>query len=238
MTTIRKFIGKNLLRKIEKDENLWFARPITIYHECNESTFDKSFYDGDDRVQKKYMSIPEFNECNSRTLDELRIMTEPPSSDSNRQVILGTTEFLCCYVAYCVKYIQENEGSKLPFVFFAPSIWTIEANIEFIDCSVHFAKQNTFNNEIIMLLPRDKKKWITPTGEPRVTIMELFRIFKILGDVKISIKGMGTMNKVIISVNQSGGGRRFRSLNRNQKSRRGKSSKSKNINTKRKRYRY
>jgi len=95
-----------------------------------------------------------FNEFFEMSLDDLSRIVKPPSN-GKRTVILETTEYLFPYVAYCLKFIKEHmldietgNRNSLPFIFFAPAIWSENENINFIDCISYYYKQKKYNQYI------------------------------------------------------------------------------------------
>jgi hypothetical protein len=148
-----------------------------------------------------------FNDWYRKSLQELEDIVEPPVVNkrvNNRTIILGTTEYLSPYLAYCVKYIKENTNKILPFIFFSLTEWTEEKNVQYIDC-ISYRKKG----KIITILPQNREEWhpiIYRDGNPtterdttkyRITILELVRIYQNWGldfpitkeedDVKITI---------------------------------------------------
>jgi hypothetical protein len=187
---ITEFIGDEIIKLI-KPENNWITRPILDAKLCNEYEFDSSFFDYKKRVETKYKEIDGFNIFYNMSLLELDAIVNPPISGS-RRVILGTTEYLLPYVAYCLKFIIENDvdvesGNRinLPFIFFAPSEWKEDENINFIDCLSYYYKKKKY--AIHLLISKNKKTWLTRDGSPRVTICELMRLRKNLGNISIKI---------------------------------------------------
>jgi hypothetical protein len=178
-TNLKKFIYYDMVHdKIQSTSNsIWINKSIFDFSECNEYEFDSSFFNGRDRVFNKYESIKGFETYNTMSLDQLTSIVQPTST---RTIILGTTEYLLPYVVYCVKFITKHgidietgDRPTLPFIFYAPNEWTMKGNINFIDCISNYYKQKKY--PITVFLPKDRTKWVA-NDQPRVTILELFRL--------------------------------------------------------------
>jgi hypothetical protein len=145
------------------------------------------------------------------SLEELSAILNPPTGGI-RRVILGTTEYLLPYVAYCLHFINkhkldiESGQISLPFIFFAPAEWSLTANINFIDCLCHYYASNKYT--INVFLSKDKEYWFTPEGQPRITIYELIRLYTNLGDIRVIVEDdtyHPNVYKVIINNTLAGG---------------------------------
>jgi hypothetical protein len=212
-TNLKNFINYDMVRdKIKNTKNnIWLNKSIINFSECNEYDFDSSFFNDKNRVFNKYKSIPGFERYNTMSLNELTSIVQPTST---RTIILGTTEYLLPYVAYCVKFITEKgidietgEKSTLPFLFYAPDEWTMKGNINFIDCISNYYKQQKY--PITVFLPKDQTKWVDPQGQPRVTILELYRLVSnIIDNIQIKIDDSNAEYYKISIISQSGGKKR------------------------------
>lgn len=191
---LSKFVGKKIFDMIISNNNKWVTTAINDYS-IRWVDLDGSFYDGRFRVKNKYLQIKEFVPFYNMTLEELHKITHPP--EKSRCVILGTTEFLFPYVAYCLKYIEQNENTPSPFIIYAPCEWNLMDNISMIDYISHFYKSKTY--KIIIFLPKDNNKWFTSDNlEPRITIMEMYRLFLNLGDIEINVEELDEKYKIVI----------------------------------------
>lgn len=126
-------------------------------------------------------------------IQDLSKIVNPPTE--SRTVILGSTEYLSPYVAYCLKFISENRldiesGNRdvLPFIFFAPIQWSENENINFIDCLSYYYKNTDKLSTIHILISKNKTSWLTPGRQPRITILELMRLYNNLGNIEIRIE--------------------------------------------------
>ena len=199
--------------------NIWLNKPIFDFSECNEYEFDSSFFNGRDRVFNKYKSIPGFERYNTMSLEQLTSIVQPTST---RTIILGTTEYLFPYVAYCLKFINEHKmdietGDRptLPFIFYASIEWTMTGNINFIDCVSEYYKQKKY--PITVFLPKDQTKWIDPKGQPRVTILELFRLVSnVRHNIPIKIDDSNE-EYYKISINSPSGGKKRNKISKRYK---------------------
>lgn len=209
---IGDFIGRDSIHSVPPD-NIWLTHPILDPSICKEYDFDASFFDNKQRVENKYKSIPEFDQFYRMSLEELSAILDPPTNGV-RRVILGTTEHLFPYVAYCLHFINkhrvgiESGQIALPFIFFAPAEWSLTANIDFIDCLSHYYASNKYT--INVFLSKDKTSWLTPEGQPRIAIYELIRLYTNLGDIRVIVENdtyHPNVYKVIIN-NTLGGGRK------------------------------
>ena len=190
---------------IDKDD-LWVNKNNTYTSDnCIVNELDASFYDSAQRVKKKYLDISEFIEYYNKTLEELNIITNPPPK--SRDILLGTTEYLFPYVAYCVKYIENNcntnctdkDKENLPFIFYAPLLWSDDDNIKLIDCISAFYKAGKYN-KIIIFLPKNKKTLYNQQGQPRITVKEICRLYKNIGNVDINVETDAEKHKIIINI--------------------------------------
>lgn len=212
ITRLSEFIGDDLLKNIEQ-ESIWLTQPRLDQNLCNVYDFDASFFDGENRVEKKYKTdIAGFDAFNKMELEELDNIVKPPT-DGSRTIILGTTEYLSPYVAYCLKFIKNNDiktasGNRdtLPFIFFSLPVYTEVDNIKFIDCVSHYYETKKYI--IHLVIPKDKKNWLTPAGKPRVTIYEMMRLLKNLGDIEVTIDDSDTNVYKVTFENKSTGGRK------------------------------
>ena len=157
--TIREFLGDPILdiqdwkEKYKNKNERW---------NCIEKEYDASLYDENQRVFKKYMeTVVGFNDWYDRSLQELEDIVKPPlvnKNGNNRTIILGTTEYLSPYLAYCLNYIKENKNKNknkiLPFIFFSLTEWTEEKNVQYIDC-ISYRKKG----KIITILPKNREEW-------------------------------------------------------------------------------
>ena len=216
ITRLREFIGDDLIQKIEniEQESIWLTQPRLDQNLCNVYDFDASFFDGENRVEKKYKTIDGFDAFDKMSLEELDNIVKPPT-DGSRTIILGTTEYLLPYVAYCLKFINRNKihtasGNRdaLPFIFFSLPVYTEVDNIKFIDCVSHYYETKKYI--INLVISKDKKNWLTPAGKPRVTIYEMMRLLKNLGDIEVTIDDSDTNVYKVTFENKSTGGRKKR----------------------------
>ena len=219
---IPDFIGEDIMQLVASDNN-WVTRPLLDKKKCNEYEFDASFFDDRDRVKNKYMKeVAGFMDFYSMSLQDLSKIVNPPTE--SRTVILGSTEYLSPYVAYCLKFISENRldiesGNRgvLPFIFFAPIQWSENENINFIDCLSYYYKNTDKLSTIHILISKNKTSWLTPGRQPRITILELMRLYNNLGNIEIRIED-DTFNpntyKVVITNNILGNGQKMKK-NRN-----------------------
>jgi len=214
ITRLREFIGDDLIQKIEniEQESIWLTQPRLDQNLCNVYDFDASFFDGENRVEKKYNTIDGFDAFDKMSLEELDNIVKPPT-DGSRTIILGTTEYLLPYVAYCLKFINRNKihtasGNRdaLPFIFFSLPVYTEVDNIKFIDCVSHYYETKKYI--INLVISKDKKNWLTPAGKPRVTIYEMMRLLKNLGDIEVTIDDSDTNVYKVTFENKSTGGRK------------------------------
>lgn len=241
-TNLKDFIDYDLvLDKIQSTSNsIWLNKPLFDFSNCNEYHFDGSFFNGKDRVLNKYKAIPGFDKYNAMSLEQLTQIVQPTST---RTIILGTTEYLFPYVAYCLKFIAEHgmdietgDRPALPFIFYAAPEWTMVGNINFIDCVSEYYKQKKY--PITVFLPKNQTKWIDLAGQPRVTILELFRLAKNVGyTIPINIDDSNEEYHKINIVVPSGGKKRTKRTKKSKmskkskKSKKSKMSKSKRSNT-------
>jgi hypothetical protein len=212
-TNLKNFIYYDMVRdEIQSTSNsIWLNKPIFDFSECNEYEFDSSFFNDRDRVFNKYKSIPGFEKYNTMSLNQLTSIVQPIST---RTIILGTTEYLLPYVAYCVKFIAEKgidietgDRPTLPFIFYAAEEWTMTGNINFIDCISNYYKQKKY--PITVFLPKDRTKWVDPKGQPRITILELFRLVSNIRDnIPIKIDDSNDEYYKISIITLSGGKKR------------------------------
>jgi len=187
---IPDFLGDDIMNLIDSN-SIWLSHPSLEEDKCNIDDFDASFFDAQNRVEKKYNAIPEYEKYDKMSLIELTKLLNPPRK--GRIIILGTTEYLFPYVAYCIKFIKENNlsiengnRSKLPFIFFALLEWTEEKNIDYIDCLSHYYKHKDIT--IHVFISKDKNKWVNQTTNiPRITIYELIRFYNKTGNIDISV---------------------------------------------------
>lgn len=192
MTNIREFIGEDIISLIEPD-SIWLTTPKPDFSECTEYVFDGSLFDYTERAPNKYKKeVAGFDEFSKMTLEQLSEIVKPPS-DGKRTIILGTTEYLSPYIAYCMKFIEKHEidiesGKRplLPFIFIALDYWNEERNINVIDCISYYYRHNKYR--INILISKDRTKWLTKDGKPRITILEMLRLNNnIIGEVPIEI---------------------------------------------------
>jgi len=188
---------------------------------CNFTEFDSSFFDLLYRVFYKYIIIPQYAKYEAMDLEELTALINPPAS--GRNVILGMTEFLFPYIAYILRRVKRPtntanrknaviDPNNLPFLFYAPSAWSDRGNCHFIDCLAKEFHSGKFN-KFIILMPADPSKWVTPSGAPRVTLKELWRLQQQVGDpIPIDIKQMEQdeqqMLYITVNLPRKHGGRR------------------------------
>jgi hypothetical protein len=186
-STLRQILDAAIPEELQVNAWLGNAEP-----DCMFSEFDMSFFNGKHRVLNKYKEIPNFSKYESMMPNDLARITQAPAT--GRDVILGTTEFLLPFVAYISKRI--GAGDKVPFLFFAPKEWSEKENIHFIDCvAAEFLAPSGNFNRLVIFLPADKSKWLTPTRLPRVTIKELWRLEKQIGKpLEIQETTTGTMD--------------------------------------------
>ncbi len=190
MILLSKFIGKKIINTIVSNNNKWTTTAIDV----KSVDLYGSLYDGNFRVKNKYLQIQEFVPYYKMSLEELHEITTPP--EKSRCMILGTTEFLFPYIAYCLKFIEKNDDSAvLPFIIYAPSEWNLIDNISMIDYISNFYKSKM--HQIIIFLPKDNNKWFT-ASEPRITIMEMYRLFMNLGDIDIEVEEIEDKYKITI----------------------------------------
>jgi hypothetical protein len=190
---IPDFIGEDIMKLVALDNN-WLTKPLLDNKKCNEYEFDASFFDDRDRVKNKYMKeVAGFMDFYSMSLQDLAKIVNPPIG--SRTVILGSTEYLSPYVAYCLKFISENQldietGNRniLPFIFFAPIQWSENENINFIDCLSYYYSRPDKLFSINIFISKNKTSWLTPWGQPRITILEMMRLYNSLGNVDIIIE--------------------------------------------------
>jgi hypothetical protein len=203
---------------IFKNSNISDTLPIVDFDMASEFYFDNSFFDNHDRVKKKYLSIPDFQQFYKMSLEELATITNP--SLYTRTAVLATTEFLLPYVAYTLKYIEKEainlemgKRHTLPFIIYAPSEWNLIDNIQTIDLMSSLYKNRQISH-IRLIIPTDRAKLFTSNGKPRVTLQELYRLYKNLGDVDLAVKINGL--KLIATFKQKidGGRRRRRRFSR------------------------
>jgi len=84
-----------------------------------------------------------------------------------------------------------------PFIIYAPCEWNLIDNISMIDYISNFYKSKTY--KIIIFLPKDNNKWFTADNlEPRITIMEMYRLFLNLGDININVEEDADKYKITI----------------------------------------
>ena len=187
---LSKFLGKKIINTIVSNSNPWTTTSIDIKW----VDLYGSLYDGNFRVKKKYLQIKEFIPFYNMSLEELHEITAPP--EKSRCVILGTTEFLFPYIAYCLKFIEKHDRSvDIPFIIYAPCEWNLIDNISMIDYISNFYKSKMY--QIIIILPKDNNKWFT-ASEPRITIMEMYRLFLNLGDIDIDVEEIENKYKITI----------------------------------------
>jgi hypothetical protein len=211
ITRLSEFIGDDLVKNIEQ-ESIWLTQLRLDQNLCNVYDFDASFFDGENRVEKKYKTIAGFDAFDKMSLEELDNIVNPPI-DGSRTIILGTTEYLLPYVAYCLKFIDHNKidaesGNRatLPFIFFSLPVYTEVDNIKFIDCVSHYYETKKYI--IRLVISKDKKNWLTLAGKPRVTIYEMMRLLKNLGDIEVTIDDSDTNVYKVTFENKSSGGRK------------------------------
>jgi hypothetical protein len=218
------FIGDDIINSIDEN-NIWLKHANKV-SECYETKFDASFYDDEKRVEKKYKNIDGFNSYYEMSLDQLDKMLDPPN-DGSRIFILGTTEYLLPYAAYCLKFIdkykEEQEKKPVPFIFFALLEWTEIENIEYMDCVSNYFKNK--NYEIRIVIPQDRTKWRTLNRDIRITIYELIRLNKNLGNIPIEIYiDDSEVYKIVIKPKRDGGklskSRKRKNKNKKSKTRR------------------
>jgi len=196
MMILSKFIGTKIINMIMTNNNKWITTELNDFS-ITWVDLDGSFYDGRFRVKNKYLQIKEFLPFYNMTLEELHKITSPP--EKTRCVILGTTEFLFPYVAYCLKFVEKNQYimEDTPFIIYAPCEWNLIDNISMIDYISNFYKSKTY--KIIIFLPKDNNKWFTADNlEPRITIMEMYRLFLNLGDININVEEDADKYKITI----------------------------------------
>ena len=191
---LSNFIGKTLINTIVSNKNKWTTTAINDFS-IKWVDLDGSFYDGHFRVKNKYLQIKEFVPFYNMSLEELHQITSPP--EKSRCVILGTTEFLFPYVAYCLKFIEKNDSKSMviPFIIYAPCEWNLTDNISMIDYISNFYKSKMY--QIIIFLPKDNNKWFT-ASEPRITIMEMYRLLLNIGDIEIHVEEIEEKYKLTI----------------------------------------
>jgi hypothetical protein len=189
---LSNFIGKKIINAIVSSNNKWVTTAIDIKW----VDLYGSLYDGNFRVKKKYLQIKEFIPFYNMSLEELHEITAP--LEKSRCVILGTTEFLFPYIAYCLKFIEKYDQSlDIPFIIYAPCEWNLIDNITMIDYISNFYKSKMY--QIIIILPKDNNKWFTADNlEPRITIMEMYRLFLNLGDIEVHVEEIEDKYKITI----------------------------------------
>jgi hypothetical protein len=225
-------IGNNKINELT-GKDISDTLPLAKLDERSEFYFDSSFFDHKDRVKNKYLDIPGFREYYKMSLNELEELTLP--SANSRTIILGTTEYLLPYVAYCLKFIEDNKinietGARtmLPFIIYAPIKWSMEDNLHTIDLMAYLYKHKYMNIRIIV--PEDRTKLFLPNGNPRVTFLELFRLYKNLGNLDISIRKNGSQIIGTIKHKIDGGKRKKRRTRRLSKKQAGNNRTFKNCN--------
>ena len=209
-STLREILDAVIPEGLQVNAWLDDAEPDCVFSE-----FDMSFFNGKHRVFNKYKEIAGFSKYESMMPDDLAKMTQAPAA--GRDVILGMTEFLLPYVAYISKRMGAgniNAPTKLPFMFFAPKEWSDKGNMHFIDClAAEFLAPSGNFNRLVIFLPADKSKWLTPTGLPRVTIKELWRLEKQIGKpLEIQETTTGTLDgaeyvRFVVAMRKKGGRR-------------------------------
>lgn len=212
---LRNLIGEDVIAQLE-GKNVSDTQPIANFQKSDEFYLDNSFFDNHDRVKKKYLAIPDFHLFYEMDLNELSEITNP--SLHSRTAVLATTELLLPYIAYTIKYIENNEiniekgmRQALPFLIYAPSKWSLKDNMHAVDIMSYLFKEMHLTN-IRLILPTDKRRLFTPDGKPRTTLQELYRLYKNLGDVHVSVKKDGPVMIATLKHKQDGGRRRTRRL--------------------------
>ena len=193
---ISEFIKKAYdinLNDIEQahSNNEWVNKEVKHGDEtCIEDNYDKSFRDDAKRVENKYkgMQIPYSftNYFNSLTLDKSNseLSSKYIEDPSKRVPILGTTEFLFPFVANCI--LNANDSKPLPFIVYAPLEWSDSDNINTVDCFGKGIKSGLYH-KIIILLPLDKSTIFNGT-KPRITLFEIYRLYKVLRDFEVIVE--------------------------------------------------
>jgi len=209
-STLREVLDAAIPEGLQVNAWLDDAEPDCVFSE-----FDMSFFNGKHRVFNKYKEIAGFSKYDSMSPDDLAKMTQAPAT--GRDAILGMTEFLLPYVAYISKRVGAgniNAPTKLPFMFYAPKEWSDKGNRHFIDClATEFLTPSGNFNRLVIFLPADKSKWLTPSGLPRVTIKELWRLEKQIGKpLEIQETTTGTLDgaeyvRFVVAMRKKGGRR-------------------------------
>jgi hypothetical protein len=202
-----KYLKVDLMTDLGTMDNVWITTKIGAFDSCIETDYDASFYDIAKRVENKYNSMPDYKAYveteNKENLDAYKDLA------SNKRVpVLGTTEYLFPFVHYSLKSANDSTQNEiLPFIIYAPLEWSHEDNIKTVDCFGNGFKNGTYN-KLVIFLPKDTNKWIDSAENWRVTIFEMYRLHKILGNETMHVDDTDK-DKFILRFSRSvGGGKR------------------------------
>jgi hypothetical protein len=180
----------NSLDKISNHNNKCNGWNINKEYNCDITT---EFYNGYSRVFTKYNNLfpDKYKTYLDMKEDELKKLIPFFPDSTCKEAIFGCGEDICLYIAYNNKMFNENKN--MPFLLFAPSVWSEQTNEFFTECASKKILNNCNNNYFIrILLPKDYIRLFNKeTGNPRITLYEICKIseiYKKLNNIDIKVQ--------------------------------------------------
>lgn len=207
----------------EYADNEWVKDPA-VDDACIEDTYDESFRDDvNQRVKQKYMKYEFFTKIyndNGSYEDSLEYVKSYIDSSSTKRIpVLGATEYLGPFIANSILHSKQKINEPAPFIVYAPLKWSIGDNIHVVSCFATGLKTKIYD-KIVILLPLTADAMV-PKGNPRITIFEIYHMYKILGDFVVDVSKDKEKFTLTVLASQFYGGKKL--------FRRSKSHKNKNI---------
>lgn len=160
------------------------------------------------RVENKYMSMEYFRKLHTgktyeQSLEDVRKYMD---NTIKRIPVLGVTEYLGPFVSNSILH-SNNYQTPTPFIVYAPLIWSDADNIHVVRCFATGLK-NKIYDKLIILLPLRKEQLFNKDG-PRITVFEIYQMFKILGNFKVNVETDEEKNILTVLANQFSGGKKL-----------------------------
>jgi hypothetical protein len=207
----------------EYADNEWVKDPAGD-DECIEDTYDKSFRDVKKRVQDKYENTDFYKKFMNLSYEDSLKNVEPymDNNSTKRIPVLGVTEHLGPFVSNSISHSNKSNkksNKPTPFIVYAPLIWSDDDNIHVVRCFATGLKTKIYD-KIIILLPLIRDQMFNKE-KPRITIFEIYQMYKILGDFLVEVDEDHEKYTLTVLASQFNGGKKI--------FRRGNSRKNKNI---------
>jgi len=137
------------------------------------------FFSGKDRVFAKYRTIfpDKYKEYIEMGFGHLKRLVHMFPRQQCEQIVFGTGEDIILYIAINNKYV--SSGLKAPFTLYMPAVWSAEANLIFTQCAIMHRVNTCLDSFFIrILLPKNYNRLLDKDGNPRITLLELYTIYK------------------------------------------------------------